>query len=359
MSGASPSAPGAAPAGMQPGGQTPGQTPGQMPGDAPQAGQAGGPAPPPGDTTGVLGRCAADFQKLGDACTDAAGTPCLCPEVSAPAACDLVGTFAVRAAMMVRWDAATVLGQTAVAPGQATNANFGIWSIRAEGDGLVADARGCGGETPDLCSPALSEAFGQGFPEVIWDTGSTPTDVWQLTASDTTPGSALSAGPVAAFFGLRMTSSDPLGTFPAVADDPGLMWVDDDGDGVPGVTAKITPPGSTSSSCSLPYGYLPVEDTPFPARASDIYMGMRTVAELTATIDDCDTITGTLTTHAADARIQGCLLESGEPCSDSQRAFLDEQPQPQEILGTTFTALRVDDASIACAAVRAMAFPVP
>jgi hypothetical protein len=245
---------------------------------------------------------------------------------------------------------------TAVAAGQATNVSHGIWQVRREGDSLIAEARSCGGDTPDLCSPALNESFGQGFPDSIWDSGATPIDEWTLQLSDASPGGALTAGPLAAFFGLRMTSGDPQGPFPSSASDPGLMWVDDDGDGNPGVTAHITAPGGSSATCGMPYGYLPVDDGLFPARASEIYMGLRTVAEMTGTLADCDTVTGTLTTHSADARVQGCKLDDGGPCSETQRSFLDGQPRVQQILGTTFTMKRVDDAALSCAAARSVAF---
>ena len=269
--------------------------------------------------------------------------------------CDLTGTFAVRSTAQLSWEDALFGADVVITGGTAQTVGYGLWTVTRDGTGVHAEARSCGTETPDLCSPFFSEAYGQSFPDAIWDGNTVPTQTVTLDFDQEGPGGTFVTAASAAFLGLRFASGvDPMGAFPASALDPSLVWMDDDGDGELGVSSLITAPGAMSTRCSLNYAYLPVDPT---YRAKSIHLGARTISHLTGGIDDCDTLSGELFTDSVNGRVHGCTRTDDLPCDPTQSNFLDTQAKGQTIDSTAFKVVRLSKASPTCADVRAATFP--
>lgn len=292
--------------------------------------------------------------------TTASGHQCVCDRHATFAAgscsCDLTGTFAVRTQASLSWEDSRFGPEVVIEGGTAETVGAGLLTITRDGAVLEGELKNCGVDAPDLCSPFFSEAYGQAFPKSIWDSGSIPTQSLTLELDSEAPGAMFSTAPTAAFLGFRFASGvDPLGTFPMSAVDPALVWMDDDDDGVSGVTSILIAPGPLSDRCNLHYAYLPVD--PALARAKRVQLGLRTISHLQGTIDDCDLLTGELITDAADGRVYGCTLASDSPCSPSQADFLDTQAKGQSVGPATFVMLRLASADATCEDARTAPFP--
>jgi len=270
--------------------------------------------------------------------------------------CDLTGTFAVRSTATLSWEDALFGSDVVITHGTAQAVGYGLWTVTRAGSDVLVEARGCGSDTPDLCSPFFSEAYGQSFPSAIWDASTMPTQSVTLDVATESPGGTFSSVPSAAFLGFRFASGvDPLGTFPASALDPSLVWMDDDGDGQAGVSSLITAPGAASARCGLNYAYLPVDAS--LSRAKSIHVGARTISHLSGAIDDCDTLSGELFTDAVDGRVHGCTRVDDMPCDPTQSNFLDTQAKGQNIDSTTFVVVRLSKSDATCSDARAATFP--
>jgi hypothetical protein len=135
-----------------------------------------------------------------------------------------------------------------------------------------------------------------------------------------------------------------------------------DHDGKPGVTAD-TATGS-------PYSNIPTALPPIfgqPPRANKLYVAIRQVTVVTATVTDCDHMSGTVSIPviqskaAIDSHVLGCALVDGGDCSTttalptqtSQAAFVDNTQPVFTPSGTSDVHSVRLPAGATCAAVRA------
>jgi hypothetical protein len=294
--------------------------------------------------------------------------------------CDLNGTFAVRNRISVKWNAVTVLGITVISAGTATLDSWAVRHITVSGGSTVqVDTVPCGGQSPDLCSPFLNQAFTQSIPTSIWQGANMPFSTVTTTIVDPDPGEAF-VTPVEANL-LGITLANPTGTFPNAWNAAGLTWIgpsptftppDQDNDGNPGITSLITTSG-TSSICGTPYAGLPDPSNTTTQRIDQVYLGSRTLGGYSGTIvtnpaaqfgKACDVMTGNLTGPAAgnlpelDGRVRGCHLMNNTACANATWQALDAQASSaQQVTAGTFSMVRVADSGITCATVRGMTFP--
>ena len=289
------------------------------------------------------------------------GFQCTCDEglifKEGSCVCDLAGNFAVRNVAPLSWQESQFALNVVIAAGTADSVGYGLLTMTRDGTALTGHSKGCGSNNPDLCSPYYSEAFSQSLQESAWDVATMPITDMPLVFTSEAPGGSFSTALSASFLGLRLAAGvDPLGAFPNTANDPSLVWTDDDGDGQPGVTSYVTPPGGNSAQCSYPYAYFPV-DAITGDRAQSFHIGARTVSRIEGTISDCNTLVGQVFTDSVSGRIQGCTLENGNPCSASQANFVDSNSGGQTIGTATFVMVRIDTPNPSCADARVAPFP--
>jgi hypothetical protein len=313
--------------------------------------------------------------------------------------CDLNGTFAIRIATTLSWDA---LGVDA-ASGVVTYS----WALRTQTydeDGtLQVETVPCGGTTPDICSG--SAAYAQYLPNNIWGTASMPTEAVEMSLLRAYPGGDDFRTPkTAALLGLSLT--DPLGAWPGgrcniggwdrpgcsagTAITNGASLVNHDGDTRVGVTSYAVPPGgvtasdppapvaygSTSPVCPRPnsgsaYDWWP---DPFVETITSFQTATRVISYLDGDFVNCNRITGLVqgctgagacpadangTMHTS-GRIVGCTyINNGNrntACANATVNFFDGLNNPQRVDAASFIIQRVTDTTPTCAEVRAMTF---
>ncbi|MDH5676530.1 MAG: hypothetical protein OEZ06_30705 [Myxococcales bacterium] len=335
--------------------------------------------------------CAANFMPV----DDGGGETC---------SCDLNGMYAIMIATDLSWS-----GIENVEDGAETTYSWALRNHSYTADGtLEAETIGCGGTSPDICGAGAvaGEAYGQFLPIHIFGLSSMPSDCWNgVCPSASIPyafaGQLFQPGQTAALLGIELT--DPFGAWPASRHDVdgspannGAVWANHDEDGDDGVTIYAVPPGG-SGSLSVdpldPYG----ADSPICPRADDtadrysyawwpgvgsgflgfpalrrvkrFHAASRIISELDGNFDSCDLITGDVIGPdngkiLSEGRFAGCVrCSSGEgancrntSCEDALIDFYDEQPQTQQVNGSSFVIKRVP-IDTTCEEVRSMSFP--
>jgi hypothetical protein len=271
--------------------------------------------------------------------------------------CDQNGTFAMRTEVDIQWDPVTVPNPfggtiTVLAGGSDTTYSWSIVKQTVSGTTLTTDTTPCGATSPDICSPYYKEAYAETTPLG-------PVSHATSTAQSLKPGGTWTTPVQAALAGVRLTN--PTGAWPTAWNAAGLTWVDDDGDGNPGITATSVNTG-TSASCGYPYADVPLPSNP-SLRVAKAFTGARVLASLAGTVVDCSTLTGNYDGPSngfpeVDGRVRGCVLSDGTACSQAQFESLDSNAGStnQKVLGSTFTMVRVADTTT-CAQVLKMTFP--
>ena len=223
----------------------------------------------------------------------------------------------------------------------------------------------CGIDLPDFQATALglNEVYGVRFPDSLFDDGYIPpftvNGALTLQAGGTF---GYSSTPTAVLLGLTMQdpTTDP---WPATV----ATEVDQDMDGNPGVTIAVAQgPLATPTATATDYSYIPTGvPAPFmPTNvASSLDVAIRQVTVSSGTVQNCNTITGTVSIPmiaskaAIDSHVLGCELVDGGQCTtgaSSEAAFVDNSQPVFTPSGTTsFQAIRVAPGST-CADVRAL-----
>jgi hypothetical protein len=325
--------------------------------------------------------CNAGFVSVGGACE-----------------CDMNGTFAVRESLTTSWSGINLFED-------GTNVASTTWALRTQtydaSGNLVIKTEACGGTTFDLCGendPIGDEAYAQFLPTTIYGTASMPVGSLTMTLTNARAGQAYTEPQTATLLGISL--SDPLGAWPAANTNVGpganqtngAIWVDNDGDGLMGVTSYAVPPGGISHTTSpfpfqdyganstacprrsaamarLAYNYLPGIQGLSLARVKRVYTGSRFVSSMTGTISTCDATGATLIKGTlagpdsgephADARVGGCVEVNGASeadCTAMLASEYDGQSQTEHVTSGTFEIMRVAKTAT-CADVRAAAFP--
>jgi hypothetical protein len=266
--------------------------------------------------------------------------------------CDFNGTWGARVSIDVGWTPQGVTG-IILASGSGTIRQW-LQSTRVQnGSSITETSVVCGIALPDFQGTAIAggEVYGIHFPDSLFDSGQLPPFTIDGTVSGLTPGSTYSSVPSAVLLGL--TLSNPVSApWPATI----TTQVDMDKDGNPGVTANAVPGGSYSN---------PPVDIFKTQRADKLYVAIRQVSQISATVTDCDHITGTVSIPvlmdplsgaskaAIDSHVLGCeIAGTMANCTSTQASFVDNtQPVFTPSGPTTFASLRLPSGST-CATVR-------
>jgi hypothetical protein len=330
--------------------------------DGPPAGGDGGKAPEAGGTLDATGDSVGAVEAGGDdgaaeVGSQADGTLEGGPDVTvAPpdggTTCDFNGTWGTRVSIDVGWMPQGVTG-IILASGSGTIRQW-LQSTRVQnGSSITETSFVCGIELPDFQGTTIAggEVYGIHFPDSLFDSGYLPSFTIDGTVGGLTPGSKYSSAPSAVLLGL--TLSNPVSApWPATI----TSQVDMDQDGNPGVTANAVPGGSYSN---------PPVDFFKTQRADKLYVAIRQVSQISATVTDCDHITGTVsipvltdpssgTSKAAiDSHVLGCeIAGTMASCTSTQASFVDNtQPVFTPSGPTTYASLRLPSGST-CATVR-------
>jgi hypothetical protein len=281
--------------------------------------------------------------------------------------CDFDGTWGSRITIDVSW---TPQGLTGIilAPGTGQIRQW-IRGRRIQGGAgrtaLSDTSVVCSIELPDFKETTIAggETYGVSFPDTLFDNGYLPTFIVNGAlngASPLSPGGTYSTTTTAALLGLTMANptTDP---WPATI----VTAIDMDQDGKPGVTVGASQgPGYSEIPTEIPGAFQQ------PARATAVYLAIRQVTVVTATVTDCDHMVGTVeipqiqtspgnSKYAIDSHVLGCALADGGDCTTStpsqpgsQAAFVDNsQPVFTPSGMTEFRSVRLA-ANATCADVR-------
>lgn len=330
------------------------------------------------------GTCATDS-------ANALGYTCTCPAgqktVGGTCACDLSGDFGIRLRLGTSWT-----DSSPIEDGSASSDAFIRLKQSYDASGkLTMEVMDCGGTTFDLCSvpipPLLgAEAYAQYYPIEIWGTPSMPKFTHTVDLPKARPGDPYETGNFVMFSGMSLT--DPFGPFPATRKDisgspafdgsatNGAVWLDQDDDGVVGVSVIVVGPGgerpdgvpsdppqtfgARSDVCPrgrpnaerYEYAYAPaLAGGLSPVRIKRMGTASRVIMGYKGSVVSCDQISGDIVgpgagnTIQADARIGSCVRTNGSGeggCSDSAIDFLDTQPQTQKTTSAKFVIKRAN-----------------
>jgi hypothetical protein len=301
------------------------------------------------------------------------------PDASAPDArmsglgtdggCNFNGTWATRITIDVNWQPQGLMS-VILAAGSGTITQW-VKGLRVQTATapleLSDDSVLCGVALPDFQATALglNEVYGVRFPDSLFDDAYIPPfTINGALTPQMGGGFAYSTTPTAVLLGL--TLQDPTtDSWPATV----MTEVDQDQDGFPGVTIAVAQgPLAAPTATASDYSYIPT-GVPAPfmpiSLASSLYVAIRQITVASGTVQDCNTITGTVSIPtidsktAIDSHVLGCGLVDGGDCttgSSSQASFVDNsQPVFTPSGTTTFQTIRISTGAT-CADVRSMAF---
>jgi hypothetical protein len=283
------------------------------------------------------------------------------PAIDAPSlpdgACDQNGTWGSEITIDVSWQPQGI-NQVALAAGTGQIKQWIKGDRTQTGTALSDQTSVCAILLPDFKGSVLNETYGVRFPDRLFDTaGYLHPFTVNSAVSRLTPGASFNSTTNAVLLGIDLgqPTMDPWPPFvtPAIADDMDM-------DGKPGVTALVAQ--------GTGYSNIPAEFPPLfqqLPRASEVYLAIRQVTIVNATVNDCNDISGTVSIPplpsmdggppkpGIDSHVLGCALEDGGDCTASEAAFLDNtQPVFTPTGATTFKSVRMKPGAT-CADVRA------
>ncbi len=242
--------------------------------------------------------------------------------------CDLDMDVAIRVTVNVTWDG----GLAVVAGGGAIN----VWllgQLDPVSGGVHLTGTMCRLELPDFQTGAIAggETYGTMFPDSAWSSPTLPAIDAVATLSSADPGATLHLAEGGVVLGAQM--NDPLGD-PWPSEWTGLMTMDHDGDGSPGLTAAAKTGGN--------YAFPRIDILNSAARAEALYIASRTIMEFDGVVSSCDAAGGdvmmTMENHAV-----GCRVAGGGECSDGQTGTLDNNMPVFQVQTGVFQLQRIAD----------------
>jgi hypothetical protein len=276
------------------------------------------------------------------------------PQSNGP--CNYAGTWASKLTIDVTW-APQGLNSIILAPGMGQIKQW-IRGSRTQQGSTVTDATVvCGIDLPDFQSSMLaaSETYGVVFPASLFDSKFLPTFTVNGTVSGPMAGATYATTSSAALLGLSL-SNPTSDVWPSTVSTE----VDMDKDMEPGVTIGVA---SGATSAGGAYSGVPVGiPAPFAptVRANKLYVAIRQLTVVSATVKDCDHINGVVTIPSVggksgiDSHVLGCELAAGGDCTSTQATFVDNTQPVFTPTGTgTISSARVPS-GVTCAAVRQM-----
>jgi hypothetical protein len=301
--------------------------------------------------------------------------------------CDLSGYWAMRQDVDVCWCDRDVSGVTLLSGGDFETTTWELHKWSYDGDTIVTEKKACAAaDDPDLISPLFGETYGSIVPEQYYfdgplrpgkdvpEPGLVPGSMF--TTPDEGVVDGIDIGP-----DLECDDCWPA-SFREVDDIGGSVprWVDNDGDGEPGVTLWPRVPSdrtqASTASDIVYYSYIPANlaAEEVSERAGCVSVATRLITRMHATIASCERIVGELVNVKSEARVAGCTLvpesqweeditceaadwsaadQPGERCDDDALMRLDEQDQSLNS-SATFELVKIGnlDDEIECSHVR-------
>lgn len=259
----------------------------------------------------------------------------------APDPCPLSGTYALRLDLDVHWNGTTLFGIVPIVlPGDGRIAVQTSIDIADEA-GHPVTVRACGAAIPDFGS-VVGEVYGADFPDRVWEK---LRPRWSTHADFACAGvgCAFRAEPVVAQLGIELPPGaswpSPRGTIAAA------LQRDDDQDGLPGVRIEMRGPAQGATYKHPPTSFL------LQQRVTEIQLALRFGVTLEGMIASCDIRSGTIDGATMEIRALSCRLEGGQPCSEQDLSFIDDNLPVWTVRSASFTAARIPAGS-ACAAAR-------
>jgi hypothetical protein len=276
---------------------------------------------------------------------------------------DLAGSLEPHESQILQWSILT-LAQVPSNPTQFAASNVRI----------------CGIEIPDFQSVASAGHEWQGIKfanSAIWDLPTMASFSGTGRVGNLYAGASIDFDATAMLTGVSL--KDPTGSWPAdertLLDGTDGSFLDDDGDGFPGVTLTAKSGGLPATPYYTPppndgaliyrNPVVNVGDGANPAtygRADKVYAGVRMLSSESGTLDTCDTASGDASVSSIDTHIPGCFLApctasgcqspGNSACSASDYAVADATRPVYTITNSTFTARRLSGTAPNCATVR-------
>ena len=300
--------------------------------------------------------------------------------------CDLSGFWAMRQDVHTTWPDMSASGATAIEAGMVKATVWELHRYDYDGSVITVQKKGCGSDVfPETRTPIWGEIYSFTIPQDVFDSLDL-VDANDVDFVDADPGDSFVTGSEAALVGIRL--DDPLGAWPSNRSEVGgsgavngARWVDDDSDGVPGLTLwPRSTLDTTATGVSEGFDYVTVDftvvepDLVVTERAGCVSVGTRVITHLDAAIDasSCNTITGSVINEGANGRFRSCALvpeadwdtkavsctaedwASAELCTETQLSILDDS-DPVQSSTATFDLIKLGDLSAAdidCQAVR-------
>ena len=297
-----------------------------------------------------------------------------CSDEEPQSTCDPVGSYAMRITVDTAWGghgnglfALTDDGRGPIDIYLLAN----IEKVDPETKRMTASGRLCGVTLPPFYSSILCESYQPVFPDSLWESKALPRPDLQGKFECGTQGCVASLDPVTYLFGLRL--DNPEASWPTPQQTQSLRcpsepnqqcFVDDDADGLPGVTVKVQKggkaeaPGGGENSSSCRSGY-DVSSAPLSDNVAAIFDGVRRTDRLLLGIrarvggsfrfdTSCDTSAGSALAQYVNSRAKGCLVQPGssdwlssrtpagpnDRCSASEAAFIDQSMPDYQVLAS-------------------------
>lgn len=221
-----------------------------------------------------------------------------------------------------------------------------ITGVCEDGTGGTAVVHPCGTVLPPLYTDAVNKVVQIVFPDELWDQPGIPDfkTTGHVTGFD--PGAMLVVDKTTSLIGISLT--DPEGAFPSYMMTPTLACADGkmgkdcfpdlDGDGKPGITAKMKLDGTPPSPGFLDgWEYTPTPTVETDALtgdgATEAYVGLRTRLAGSGVIGaDCKSGVGGGEAEDFESRVFDCFTKSGAACMPAQAEFVDKNTPAFHVL---------------------------
>lgn len=258
------------------------------------------------------------------------------PDTAAPdpGTCDLEGRYALHILFDVTWVGTELLSFVPVIdPGEGKLSITLLMELRAGPTGYAARLRECATQVPEFVASLSGEHYQTEFEAATWDSPSMPEFTSTLEPACDIPGCSLGGSPLIALFGVSLPSDDaPWPDSPARG-----RWPDDDGDGAPGITARMLGPREG------PYAYPPL-DVLSRRRLRSLMLGLRVKSGIRGVLSSCDTMRGETLESSVQTRAVGCTASSPPyTCESNELSFVNNNLPVWSVQNGTFEVQRVSD----------------
>lgn len=280
------------------------------------------------------------------------------------AMCDPRGKYALRVTVDAAWEGRDSGLMALTDDGRGPIEIYlliNVGDVDAETHQVATSGRLCGVRLPQFYSSTLCETYQPVFPDSLWESDKLPVPALGGSFECAEDGCVMSILPTTYVFGIRL--ENPEASWPTAQQTPYLRcpeqpnnncFVDDDGDGEPGVTVHVEPGGTIDpdGSCRL-YAY---NSPPLNASIGAIFGSVRRADRLHVGIRarvggsvrfgaGCETAAGSALVQYVNSRAKGCYVLPGtaeinsrpagpqEPCTRTEAQFIDDSMPEYRVLG--------------------------